>query len=564
MNKRLGWQLVLATLGAILLLGLLGRHSYTYVTKIVPARGGAYVEGVAGFPQHINPLLAQYNDVDKDLCALIFRGLTRVDEHGNVLPDIARVWKVSPDGLTYTFYLDDKATWQDGTPITSADVAFTIKLIQDPNYPGPPDIHALWSRIKVSTPDPHTVQFKLKAPYAPFLDYTSQGIISKKEWGKVPAAKLLTSKLNMHPIGSGPWRMANVSPTEITLVPNEHYPWKTPPYLSRVKFRFYPDRESVFAAYKRGEVDGVGNIPLNYMQEAEKTKNMNIFLPPIARETMVVFNLKDPTLPFFHNKEIRHALILGLDRQRLVDKVLQGYGRVIDSPILPENWAYSPEITRYKYDFGEAEELLESAGWHDSDGDGVREKDGVSFQFILVTDKDPLHVELAEMISEQWAKMGVKAIPQAVDFSKLVSDYLYPHNFSAALISWSLPGDPDPYPMWHSTQYERGQNFGGWSNRLADEAMEQARLTLNVRERARLYAAFQQAFSDDVPAILLYQPLYRYGIRDKVKGVSVGPLSVPSDRFRTISEWYIVTKRIPTNLKIENPAKKPTSTRRNK
>lgn len=552
MNKRLGWQLVLATLGAVLLLGLLSRHSYTYVTKIVPGKGGAYVEGVAGFPQHINPVLSQYNDVDRDLCALVFRGLTKLDEHGNVLPDLARRWQVSPDGLTYTFYLDESATWQDGSPITSADVAFTIGLLQDQKYPGPPDIHSLWSQVKVTTPGPHTVRFKLKAPYAPFLDYTTQGIVSKKQWEHVPITEMFSSKLNMHPLGSGPWKIESITGSKATLVPNERYPWKKQPYLSKVQFRFYPDRESAFAAYRRRDVDGVGNIPLALMDEAEKLKDMNLYLPPIARETMIVFNLKDPTLPFFQDKDVRHALILGLDRQTLIKKVLHGYGRVIDSPILPENWAYSPAVHHYKYNPTEAEELLESAGWHYENGNKVREKNGKPLQFIIVTDKDPVHVKMIQMAASQWAKIGVKAIPRVVDFSKLVSDYLYPHNFSAALISWSLPGDPDPYPMWHSTQYERGQNFGGWSNRLADEAMEQARLTLNIKERVRLYASFQQAFIDDVPAILLYQPLYRYGIRNKVKGVSEGPLTVPSDRFRTISDWYIVSKRITTGLRIEN------------
>ncbi len=548
MGKRVRWQFLLAFLGLVLLIGLLSAYAYSYTTVVVPDHGGNYVEGIAGFPQYVNPLFSRYNSVDSDLSALIFSGLTRMDERGNILPDLAKRWEISSNGLLYTFHLNPNRRWQDGVPVTSADVLYTVRVMQDPNYPGPPDLHDLWSRVEAKTPDQYTIQFSLKTPYAPFLDYTTQGIIPAHLWEHVPVTAMLTSRLNIHPVGTGPWKLAKIDAGEAILKPNPTYPWaKHPPYLDSVTLKFYPDKGSVLTAYARKEVDGIAEIPAEYIGKASEMQDLQMFLPPIDQESLVLLNLRDPTLPFFQRKEVRQALLYALDRETLVKEVLRGYGLVIHSPILPDNWAYDPDVPHYGYDPAKAQELLEAAGWADTDGDGIRDRDGKPLQFILLTDDDPPHVALAEKMSEYWKAVGVKAVPQHVGFPQMVSDYLYPHNFDAILLSWSLVGDPDPYPLWHSTQYARGQNFGGWSNRLADEAMEQARMTLNTAARARLYATFQQTFAEEVPALLLYQKVYGYGVRNTIKGVRVGPLAYPSDRFRTLADWYIYSKRVPTN-----------------
>ncbi len=547
MVRHVRWQLLLAFLGLVLLIGLLSAYAYSYTTVVVPDHGGDYVEGIAGFPQYINPLLSRYNNVDEDISSLIFGGLTRMDEHGNILPDLAQQWTISSNGLSYTFHLDPDRHWQDGVPVTSADVIYTVGVMQNPNYPGPPDLHDLWSTVKAEALDSHTVRFSLKAPYAPFLDYTTQGIIPKHLWEHVPITAMLTSRLNIHPVGFGGWKLKEINAERAILEPSPVYPWKHEPYLDSVTFKFYPDKESVLTAYAEKKVDGIAELPAEYMGKTSAMRDLQIFLPPIDQESIVLLNLRDPTVSFFQEKEVRQALLYALDREALVKDALHGYGVVIHSPVLPENWAYDGDVPRYPYDPARSQELLEAAGWTDSDGDGVRDKGGLPLRFILLTDDSPTHIALAKGICKYWKAVGIKAVPQHVAFPDLVSDYLYPHNFAAVLVSWELAGDPDPYPLWHSTQYASGQNYGGWSNRLADEAMEQARMTLNTTARARLYATFQRVFAEEVPALLLYQQVYGYGVRNTVKGVKVGPLAHPSDRFRTLADWYIYSKRVPTN-----------------
>ena len=178
------------------------------------------------------------------------------------------------------------------------------------------------------------------------------------------------------------------------------------------------------------------------------------------------------------------------------------------------------------------------------DDEGVREKAGVRLAFTLLTDDDPLRVELAEEIARQWEALGVKAMLRTIS-SGLVREFLYPRKFEAVLIDLELHGDPDPYPLWHSTQTNgEGQNYAGFVSYEVDKLIEEARCTTDSEKRAELYHRFQEIFADEVPSLLLYYPIYTYAVDEKVKGVQLGPMGDPSDRFRNITEWYIVTKRV--------------------
>ena len=151
---------------------------------------------------------------------------------------------------------------------------------------------------------------------------------------------------------------------------------------------------------------------------------------------------------------------------------------------------------------------------------------------------------MLEMIAADWLEIGVRAVPQAVSFAGMVSDFLYPRRFDAALVSWELAGDPDPYPLWHSTMVEGGQNYGGWAHRRADEVMEQARMAADQAQRAALYREFQDIFAEELPALPLFYPVYSFGVRAEVHDVTLARLNEPSGRFRTLSDWYLVTRRV--------------------
>jgi peptide/nickel transport system substrate-binding protein len=251
---------------------------------------------------------------------------------------------------------------------------------------------------------------------------------------------------------------------------------------------------------------------------------------------------------FLQEKPVRQALYHGLDRQRLINEVAAGQGIIAHSLLLPENWAYNPHVKQYDYNPELAERLLTEAGWVDGDGDGIREKDGQALRFLLYANDDPARLALIEQIATQWRAIGVEAVPTPVSFAGLVADFLNPRRFDAALIGWELTGDPDPYPLWHSTQAAGGgQNYSGWANTEADALLEQARAITGEEERRALYARFQEIFAEEAPALLLYYPVFTYGVNSRVNNVQIGSLNQPPERFATFADWYIRTRRVPAN-----------------
>lgn len=542
MGRYLRWQAAIAVLGIVLLAALLRYTAYNFTTVTVPDRGGTFVEGMAGNPQYLNPLLSQYNQVDGVLTALLFNGLTRFDEQGNVVADLADHWTTTPDGLTYDFVLRSGLYWHDGAAVTAADVLYTVGAMQADDFPGVPWLSTFWRAVKVSAPDGPdglTIRFTLGQPLAPFLDYTTIGLLPAHLWDRVPTAQMLASQLNTRPVGTGPFELQQITATRADLASNPRY-FGPAPYLTGMTFRFYPDHQSLFPAFDRGEIDGISWVWPEELASAAKRTDLQLLTAPLSGYTLIYLNLQNPNLPFFKDRSVRQALLYGLDRQSLVNTVLNGQGVIAHTPILPGTWAYDSSAPRYNYDPDKAGRLLDEAGWRDSDGDGIRDKDGVKLAFVLLGDDQ----KMIEEISAAWARIGVQAASKTVTLPGLTSDFLAPRSFDAALVHWELTGDPDPYPLWHSTQIKDGQNYAGWSFRAADEAIEKARATSDRAARIEYYKQFQQIFSIEVPALLLYHPVYTYGVRTKVHDVQIGPLNNPADRFRGIAEWYIVTKRI--------------------
>ena len=542
MGRYLRWQAVIAFLGLVLLASLLRYAAYNFTTVTVPDRGGTYVEGLAGSPQYLNPILSQYNAVDGVLTELLFNGLTRLDEQGDVVPDLAESMKVSEDGLTYDFRLKPGLTWHDGAPVTARDVLYTVGAMQADDFPGVPSLSRLWRTVTMTAPDGPdglSVQFKLEQPLASFPDYTTVGLLPAHLWEKVPVAEMMNSQYNTRPVGTGPFELKEITATRAEFVPNARYPGPEP-YLTGLTFRFYPDHQSLLSAYERGEIDGISWIWPADTDTVTRWDDLQLFSAPMSGYTLIYLNLQNPNLPFFKEKAVRQALLYGVDRQALIDKTLHGQGLVADSPILPGTWAYDSETAKYPYDPEKAKALLDEAGWIDSDGDGVRDKDGVKLAFVLLGDNQ----DMVESIATQWAKIGVQVAPQPVTLAGLIGDFLVPRTYDAAVVHWEQTGDPDPYPLWHSTQITAGQNYAGWDDRATDEAIEKARSLNDRAARQEYYKQFQRIFAQEVPALLLYHPVYSYGVRDKVRDVQMGPLNSPSDRFHNIADWYIVTKRI--------------------
>jgi peptide/nickel transport system substrate-binding protein len=551
MTRHIAWQGSLAFLGIALILTILFQMASTtpaeVTTLAVPIAGGTYIEGILGYSEKINPILApsmiSANPVDQDLSALVFDGLTVLDETGQVSPSLATGWEVSEDGNVYEFHLRRDVVWHDGAPFTAADVAFTVQAMQDPNFQGDPSLGELWRNVTVEQLDNYTVQFTLEEPFPSFLQYTTIGLLPAHLLSNVASADLPSHAFSTrNPVGTGMFMVESVSPDRVVLVSNPNY-WKVKPYLERIEFWFYADWDGLLEDYERGAIQGFHPPNLQDLASLVGIPSLQLYSAQSAGYGLVYLNLGRESLPFFQAREVRQALLYALDREALIAQVLSGQGLVADSPILPTIWAYDASVRQYGYDPERAIGLLDASGWMDSDGDLIRDKDGVELAFTLLTSDDATEVQMAEEIARQWRVVGVDVTIRSVSSESSVY-FVRNRNFDSALVTIELTGDPDPYPLWHSTQAEDGQNFAGFANPEADAVMEEARLTTDPERRLELYYRFQEIFAEEVPSLLIFYPIYTYAVDIQVQDVQLSPMLHTSDRFRNIESWYIQTEEI--------------------
>lgn len=543
--KHIRWQILITLVGVAFLSVVLGFLAFSTSTVERPDFGGTYIEGIAGRPKAINPLFSQYNEVDRDLAALVFTGLTRADENGTIKPDLASRWSISPDGLVYTFTLRADVRWHDGAGFSADDVLYTIHAIQDPAYKGPPDLGGFWRTVAITEVDSATIRFQLTQAYAPFLNYTTIGILPAHVLKDVPPGELFQNPFNRRPVGTGPFQVAELTDDNIILDVNPRS-YGVRPYLARIQLKFYPDYESIFAAFSRGEVEGIARILPAYLPKARALNHLTLYNARLSGYTLIFLNLSK--VPF-QDKQVRQALLYAVDRKRLINDLLQGQGLMAASPIEPGSWAYDTALNPYPFDPEKAMALLDAAGWKDTNRDGVRQKEQVELALTLVTNDDPTRVALANEIAKAWQAIGIKVVVQPVPASLLVQNVLRPRQFDAVLYEWrTQASDPDQYENWHETQIPNasnlGQNFSGFKDRDISETLEAARKTSDLGKRVELYHRFQERFADLAPALLLFYPVYTYGIDDRVRGVQLAPMLVPSDRFRNVAQWFVKTKRV--------------------
>jgi peptide/nickel transport system substrate-binding protein len=552
MLKKLRWQILVVVLTALVVAGLLlTQEPGQQVFAPQPSEGGIYTEGLVGSLSRLNPMLDRNNPADRDINRLIFSGLITFDARGLPIPALADSWGVSQDGKVYNFSIRANALWQDGTPVTVDDLTYTIDLIKSEASFFPADVREMWKQVQVKKLNDKTVQFILPEPFAPFLDYLTFGLLPQHLLSGMPMEQLAAAPFNLAPVGTGPYRferliIENGQVIGVELRASEKY-YGRKAYIDQVIFRYYPTAAAAFEAYRQGEVLAVSQVTPEILSQALAEPGLSLFTGRLPELSLVLFNLNNAEVPFLQDAKLRRALLIGLNRQQIVDKVLAGQALVADGPIFPGTWAYDEKIEHLVYDPEAALSQLKGASYKiPASGGEVRvDKDNKPLEFTLLHPDDALHTAIAQIIQSNWAKLGVKVTLEALPYEMLVNDRLTPRNYQAALVDLNLmrTPDPDPYPFWHQSEATGGQNYSQWDNRAASEYLEQARISPDFTIRARLYRNFQVVFAQELPALPLYYPVYSYGVSQTVLGAQMPPLFDTSDRFLTLADWYLVTRR---------------------
>lgn len=554
-----------------------GVNFYSTHQEVVPLPGGEYIEAVVGSPKYINPLFASVSDADQDLSRLVYSSLYHRGPNGKLISDLALDHEVSEDEKTYFFNIRQDVSWHDGGQLTADDIVFTFNALKDRQYKSP--LRASFGGVEIEKIEDYRFKFVLSDPYAAFLNLLTFGIIPERLWQQIPPDSANLAELNLKPIGSGPYKFDKLAKDrsgvirEYYLIANGDY-YERAPYVD-IGFKFYNSFEEALAALNDKQVNGISYLPSAYKKNLLMPNALNYHRLQLPQLTALFFNRE--RLPALTDKNIRQSLALAIDQKEIISAVLEGEAYEIDGPILPNSFAYDPEIKKYGFDAPAAAALLEEAGWvtqaitaeavaaaqklietgeEDTAAESLseageimrlgegswRQKDGQYLFIVLTTVDRSENIAVAEAIKVYWEKVGVRTEVASVPPGKVQAEVLKPRNFQVFFYGQIVGADPDPYAFWHSSQFgEAGLNIANFTNKEVDQLLEDARLIAAEDERREKYRRFQEIIADELPAVFLYSPAYTYVQSKELKGFAVSDLYIPSDRFANIGDWYLKT-----------------------
>jgi peptide/nickel transport system substrate-binding protein len=545
---------ILATLFTISALFLLSQTNKNFLIS-VPAKGGTITEGIVGSPRFINPLLAVY-DTDKDLISLIYSGLMKSTSDGDLIPDLAKEYTISADGLEYDFILKDILYFHDGQKLTTDDIEFTVKKSQDPDLKSPkrPSLY----EVKMEKISDKEIKFILAKPYAPFLETMTLGILPKHIWNNFTSSQFTMSQYNVEPIGSGPYMVKKmdivkknmlITPVYYELAPFNKYALDES-LISKIIIKFFSSEKDLVEAFNKGDIESMSGISESNIQKIQ-TNLFNINTSLLPRVFAVFFNQNQSTV--LANKEVRLALDKAINKDNIVKEVLGGYGDTLNGPVptklidmKKESRDAMDEQTRIQ----EAKDILTKGGWSYNDTGKVwekivKKKVTQTLNFSLTTANSEELIKVANIIKQDWEKIGVFVDIKPYDSGDLQQNIIRPRKYDALLFGEVIGRDLDLYAYWHSSQRnDPGYNVSMYTNSKADKLLEDARKVSDPIERNEKYQSFYSEVQKDIPAVFLYSPDFTYITPNKVKGIDTEITTIPAERFLEVNKWYIETNNI--------------------
>jgi peptide/nickel transport system substrate-binding protein len=464
-----------------------------------PAGEGKLVYGLTLAPlSGIDPHVGASSELGIPLTS-VYDPLVWLSPDGEYVPGLAERWQVSDDGRTYTFNLRRKVQFHDGTPFDAEAVCYNLERIVDPDTKSAKAASLLGPYEACQTVDEYTVEVSFKTPYAPFLSAASQVYLAMAsptalaKWGE---------EYQFHQAGTGPFALKEYVPKDhLTLVRNPDYNWapdffqhQGPAYLQEVVFRFYEDPATRAPALESGEVDVMGEIPPVDGARLDESADFQLLPVPIPGQPLQFYlNVASPPTD---DLRVRQALLYAADRQAIVDAVFMGYSPPAYGPLCRPTWGYDRSVeSLYPHDPGQAARLLDEAGWRDSDGDGVRDKEGRPLVLETVVMGWGFMPEVGQMLQSQFQEVGIQlniqllSYPAALQAAAEGQQHLIPFTFSSS----------DPHILrtsFHSENADGGFNWSKVRDAELDALLDRGMSAQDDGERAQIYAQIQRRIMD--------------------------------------------------------------------
>lgn len=461
--------------------------------------------------------------------------LVRLNEDLEFEPYLASSWELSSDGSELTFTLRDDVHWHDGAPTTAEDVAFTYRRVTDPRTGFPNSQY--WAYYEgVEVLDTYRIRFRLR-PHSDILDpWRTVAIMPRHLLGDVPPADLARHPFGQRcPVGNGPFRFIEHSAgQQWTFEANPAFPQDLGgrPSLDRLVYRVIPEKSTVLTELLTGGVDVYLEALPHHAEQIQSAEGRRLVSFQGRNYSYITWNLSDER---FSDLMVRKAFAHAIDRQGLVDAIMGGHGIVAHTSVPPYHWAYDPDVDLLPYDPALARRLLDRAGWVDTDGDGVRDKDGQRLAFELRTNEgSQLKADALDVVQSQLGAVGISVTTRVVEFGTFIQQ-LIDRDFEAAIGTWNNDFKLDDWSTFHSdadtAQY-------GWGSIDDDELamyLDTLMLVPDREEAQPLWSAYQGRLAELQPYTFLYFDDRIHGINERLRDVV---MDVRGD-FVNVAEWWI-------------------------
>ncbi len=520
--------------------------------------GGIFINGTSDDPSILNPILGSGTN-SSDVYNLISPALIGTDPFsGEIVPsELAESWDVSDDGLVWTFNLRDDVFWSDGEPVDAEDFKFTYDAIGSDlvETPRKSNIELISS---IETPDPQTVVVTFNEVKCDGLSDLGLGLLPSHKFA-ADFSDIMTSPENEAPsVSAGPVMFQEwIRDDSVTTLSNPTY-FKGAPNMEGWIYKEVPDAGARLAQLQTGEVNYIAVQP-EQLASVNLDPNLNVYKFKDDGYSYIALNLANPANPqpgldeegnvveqephpILSDKNVRKAIAHALDYQTIIDQVYLGQGYPLAANVLPAvEWAYDPSIAPYDYDTDMASQLLEEAGWVDSDGDGVREKDGVTLSLNLLTNAgNTTREDLGALVQDQLNAIGFDITFEAIEFGTMIESMLG-QTYDMVIIGWTgLGTDPNDDSFWRREFDSPGSgfNFVSFSNERVDELLNQGLRVPGcaTEERAPYYQEIQQIIHEEVPYVFVTGTVGNQGYTNNWQGIDPGPWSF----YHNMEKWSLV------------------------
>ncbi len=514
----------------------LSQEALNSLNKSYPSQpGGTLIDAMIGEPSGLISMIAG-ESASSAISSNIFNRLLKYDKNLDLEGELAESWQISADQKTITFKLKPNLKWSDGQPLTSADVLWTWHAVIDEKTRSP---YASDYQLvkKAEAPDPLTFSVTYEQAYAPALDSWAGLQILPKHL--LEGQDLHTTAFARNPVGSNYYKLDSWTHGENLKLSRNPTSVLGQAKIDSLVTRIIPDSSAQFLELMADNIDSMALDPIKYARiipaRLELKQKLALYKELGNSYTYMGFNLKHKP---FDDARVRRAINYAINKQEIIDGVYLGLGINIASPYKPGTRWSNSDLEPYPYDPAKAKALLQEAGFMDSDGDGILERDGKPFSFEIVTNQNKEREKSAVLIQRRLKEVGIDVKIRAIEWASFISRFIKTGDFDVVVLGWSLGLDPDQYNIWHSSQQAPGQfNFIGYNNPTIDKLLEQGRLELNPDKRMKIYHEFARVLLADSPIVYLSAGYGLTAIHKRVKGIDnpAPPAGIGWNSY----DWYI-------------------------